>query len=776
MNPKINILLVLSLTLLAGCVKESLYDGSQSGDRSASESFEQGWVRIKVDRVAGELDILTFTRDGSGSGIAAFDAAATRAGTSEIRRVFSDGDRFRERRRRAGLHLWYDVRVREDIPLAEAVAGFKEVAELEVVEPIGRIVQTDGQVARWTKAGVPQGAFNDPLFSQQWMYRNDGSIAGSVAGADLNLTPAWTACTGHRDVIVAIFDGGIQSDHPDLAANMWRDAQGRCGYNFNRNSYDIIPGDHGTHVAGTIAAVNNNGVGVCGIAGGDGSPGSGVRLMCCQVMDEVGYPNLLEAMTYAADNGAVISQNSWMRGGSSISTADKAAIDYFIQNAGFDEHGVQTGPMAGGLVVFAAGNDNTSTPAYPPAYEKVIAVGSISANFAKTFSSNYGAWIDLMAPGDKVMSTVTGGTYGSASGTSMAAPMVSGVAALAVAKYGTQGPGFTSQMLWELLISSGRRELVESYNLPQYAGMLGAGLVDAEYVMFRDAIPAKVDALAALGRRYHVELQWKVPESYAGRPVSGFEIFVDTQPFTNFDYGNIPPAARKYEIANSLAVGKVTGCEVEASEPSTDYYFAVVAKTRYGTASQPVFITASASFNTAPEVVKLLSNRHIPRTGTAGVVTIDLSEYFRDVDAPFDRLSYLVNYSVDGVVECLTEGAKLVITPRATGMVRLTVIAEDRDGKSVESSFDVMVVGTGAAIDLYPNPFRDQLNVRIPDASGAFRVTMYDQAGQKALDLYVNVAPGSDGKINTSKLSPGNYTFVLSGYGDDITRNAVKRP
>ena len=140
---------------------------------------------------------------------------------------------------------------------------------------------------------------NDPLLQDQWHYQNDGTLAYSKKGADINLFKALEITHGSPNVIVAIVDGGIDINHEDLAANIWintaekngtsgKDDDGNgykddvYGWNFVDNSATIVPHSHGTHVAGTVAAVNNNGKGVCGVAGGSGH-GDGVRLMSCQI-------------------------------------------------------------------------------------------------------------------------------------------------------------------------------------------------------------------------------------------------------------------------------------------------------------------------------------------------------------------------------------------------------------------------------------------------------------------------------------------------------------
>ena len=487
----------LTLLLLTACTRDPESGPAPGvGQTPMQEFYIPGVFRIKLRETAAELDTRAFTRSGSGSGIAAFDAAATRAGATAVQRVFSNGDRFRERRRRAGLHLWYDVHFSGAISVAEAMERFGRVDEVECIEPVPRMVPAGATVSQADFSrtsgsdNVAIPGFDDPLLVNQWIYHRVGAAVGSTAVADLNIFPAWSVSTGHKDVVVAVVDGGIDYTHPDLAANIWRDGQGACGYNFCRHNTEITPSSHGTHVAGTIGAVNNNGIGVCGIAGGDGTPGSGVRLMSCQIFDEPGRDaaTIEEIMVWTADHGAVISQNSWtyVPGLPDLSQSGKAAIDYFIKYAGCDNDGNQLpdSPMKGGIVIFAAGNDNVSNPgtASPADYDAVVSVAAIAPDYTKASYSNYGSYIDISAPGGNlngngmVYSTIHNSSYGDMSGTSMACPMVSGVAALVIQKYGLNERGFTPDRLKEILFKSAYD--VDNYN-PKYAGQLGYGCVDA---------------------------------------------------------------------------------------------------------------------------------------------------------------------------------------------------------------------------------------------------------------------------------------------------------
>ena len=158
----------------------------------------------------------------------------------------------------------------------------------------------------------------------------------------------------------------------------------------------------------------------------------------------------------------------------------------------------------------------------------------------------------------------------------MAAPQVSGIAALAVAAFGVQGPGFTSEKLREMLVGSGRKQFTETIN-PEYAGMLGNGLVDAEYVLFYDTRPDPVDerTIAVSGYRTHVKLSWRVPRCYLERPVSSFDVYIDTRTFSAATVDDIPATAVRHTFASDAGLGETFACRIEGLEPRQIYCLAI---------------------------------------------------------------------------------------------------------------------------------------------------------------------------------------------------------
>ena len=372
------------------------------------------------------------------------------------KRLFPDAGPYEGRTRRSGLHRWYEVRLTGEGTATRAetlLEGLEGVELVETAPPAGLTAE-----------------YNDPYLSSLWGLSNPD-------GPDIGCMRVWDSFTcGDPRVIVAVIDGGIDLGHPDLAANCLSAGH----YNYVDDSATLVPHVHGTHVAGTIAAVGNNGIGTAGVAGGNAALGKkGVSLLSCQIfrtVEEDGKKRDLSggierAIKEAADKGAVICQNSWgyltdADGDGEITdkerkdmqeffahtpTAIREAIDYFITFAGCDDNGKQLpdSPMKGGLVIFAAGNEGLPYGS-PANYAPVVAVGAVDRDGTRADFSNYGNWVDICGPGVAITSTVPEGKYGRLRGTSMACPHVTGTAALLVSYFG--GPGFTCEELKERLM------------------------------------------------------------------------------------------------------------------------------------------------------------------------------------------------------------------------------------------------------------------------------------------------------------------------------------
>ncbi|MDD3044416.1 MAG: S8 family serine peptidase [Candidatus Delongbacteria bacterium] len=371
--------------------------------------------------------------------------------------------KYKDRHKAWGFHLWMEVYLPEGTDVIAAVKDYMALDEVEFAEPVYKDILLS--------IDQPKVTVNDPQYSSQWHYNNTGQ-GGGTPGCDIDLPEAWDIERGNPEVLVAVQDMGIQYDHPDLDAHIWSG----LGYDFQAMDSTIDPGHHGTHVAGTISAESNNGIGVAGIAGGSGA-GDGVTLMSVQVYaaDGSGGGNSNLPYEYSADNDAAISQNSW--GYTSVGVYDQLVLDGIDY---FNAYGGGT-TLGGGLVIFAAGNSNATGSWYPGCYSGCMAVAATSNDDDRAYYSNYGTWVEIAAPGGdyndgttaQVLSTYLGSTYDWLQGTSMACPHVSGVAALVL----SLAPGvFTNQEVRDILKNT--TDNIDALN-PSYIGLLGTGRLNA---------------------------------------------------------------------------------------------------------------------------------------------------------------------------------------------------------------------------------------------------------------------------------------------------------
>jgi PKD repeat protein len=303
---------------------------------------------------------------------------------------------------------------------------------------------------------------NDPSYGSQWGL------------SMINAPTAWNYFSSGSNVVIAIVDDAIERTHSDLSPNLWVNPGEIAGNNIDDdnngyiddiNGYDVASNDnnpnppstafdHGTHVAGIASARTNNGTGVASI-------GFSCKLMCVKATSTAtAVTNGYDGIVYAAVSGADVINMSW--GGPSFSTTGQNVVNYANSQ--------------GCILIAAAGNDNVSSQFYPAAFNNVISVAATSSNDAKASFSNYGSWIDVSAPGNNIYSTTVSNTYGNKSGTSMASPMVAGLAALMK----SLNPTMPNADIINCLLSTA--DNINAQN-PSYIGQLGSGRIDAAAAM-----------------------------------------------------------------------------------------------------------------------------------------------------------------------------------------------------------------------------------------------------------------------------------------------------
>ena len=548
---------------------------------------------------------------------------------------------------RYGLDRWFlvefDESIRHEI-IAEKAAARKEVKSIQysrMLEPSWNDADVFPMDARPVTRASQESAempFNDKYLNYQWNLVNDGSIhQEALAGADVGVKDAWRLCAGDPGVVVAVFDLGINHIHEDLRDALWvnegetrgngKDDDGNGfiddynGFNFFRyktledgtikSSYgiDCTKGSgHGTHVAGIIGAVNNNGKGVSSIAGGTGNK-DGVRLMSCQIFygDNGAKGTDQEAATgfiYAADNGACIAQCSWGHTSEILKHdqeyIDSAPLEYAALQYYLDPENSNHSVLKGNIAVFAAGNQGNPYSIYPGALKDIISVTALDCRGLPAGYTNYGPGCKIAAPGGEwlgvsgdystmILSTGKGtehpGTpsisglnhqYVFMYGTSMACPHIAGVLALGVSYAQKLGKTFTREQMTSMLLTSvndidsmldGTKKFYESTTsftelpLEPYKGKMGTGAIDTwKFLMAIEGIPS---VMVKAGEKSMIDLS-----AYCN-PYGTYEIKIDDASNASLGITTTPAIKDGYlEIeCSKIGAGKITLSAAVGKDP-----------------------------------------------------------------------------------------------------------------------------------------------------------------------------------------------------------------
>jgi len=742
------------------------------------------------------------------------NGAFSELGAYKFERVFPDAGKYEERTRREGMHLFYTVEYDKSVSYTKA----GEI--LSAVEGVTK-VETPRKIKR--RSIVP----DDPYFKYQWDVYNDKSlniycslnnstIRYTNKGADLNLSEIWeNYTTGDSRVIVNVVDGGVDIDHPDLEGVVI--PGGKDGSkDFVENTYKITGDDHGTHVAGTIAAVRNNGIGVAGIAGGDYAAGvAGVKILSSQIfLEDYGASDsqTANALKWGADHGALISQNSWgyyadENEDGNVSSSELAAykketipeyiriaIDYFIKYAGCDNDGNQeTGSMMkGGLVIFAAGNEDID---YDPIcdYDAVISVSAGTAGYTKAYYSNYGSWIDICAPGGDgldswALSTsyfgdkdsqgnsrgqiynLCDGSYTYMSGTSMACPHVSGVAALIVSYFG--GVGYTNVQARKALLEGANSDIVaDASKTGPWVDLKGSFDIGGKTSFIA---PETVTDFSLTPLRKAMDISFAIPADPDEKRAAGVVMLMGTS---------------KDRVSNSTANYPQSGVnryvfETEENADAGDVVNTTISNLRHGTTYYVAFFAYDKSHNYSP-MSEIKSGKtpdnHAPTLketpsdlilyGIGSVKEFELGDIFVDEDE--DELNFRVSTSDNNVVKITTSQGHAKLTANGKGETTMTFSADDGD-KQTSITWRLLVkLDADDPVETYPNPVTTKLTISTEEEAETY-VRIVSSSGKVVYESS-SIFSGFDPlTVNTSDLSPGRYSVTIQYSGKTFHKTIVK--
>ncbi len=608
----------------------------------ASTLFAQNYLPdvllIKIDRSSlRQLDEQKFFH--GLTGIATIDSLNQLYHASRVKRLFPFFKHRGTAERPVTLDQWLRLRFSQEQDIPKLINDYKQLPVVLYAEP-SVIVELDR---------TP----NDPSVSSQWHIEQSNDH-------DVDAYAAWDIDTGDSNIIVAVMDTGVRYFHKDLGGanasynnpensrgNMWinwaekngssgidDDNNGKIddwiGWDFvtgNPNYYDVgddydiednDPRDHnghGTHCAGNVAALNNNNLGVCSVSGGWGEDGNqrgnGVQIMALRIgwtdlflgLFVTGYVNMdfaANAFIYAADNGAKIASCSW---GSSQTQSLEDAVNYFLYNTTSN-----LGPSNRVRLIFkAAGNDDVDQTDYLTGRNDVIAVAATDENDEKASFSNYGAWVDISAPGNNIYSTYhdyndpQNDYYHSESGTSMATPIAASVAAL----IWSHNPNLNAPQVEQMLFDSA--DDIDALN-PSYVGKLGAGRVNAATAaqLSDQSLPVTLTFFNAKLVQNGVQLLWQTASEVENL---GFNVYRARQEAKDFSLiASFTTNEQLKGLGNSSTGKSYSFTDTTNLNPGSTYFYLLEDVSLTGATEKHGLVSITIPQNRIPQRFALLQN------------------------------------------------------------------------------------------------------------------------------------------------------------------------
>lgn len=581
---------------------------------------------------------------------------------------------------------------------------------------------------------APLAVPNDPRFGEMWSLNNTGQNGGT-AGADIGAVAAWDITTGSRDVVIGVIDSGMDYNHPDLIPNRWENDGSYPGHPYgystlNENNDPMDSDSHGTHVAGTIGAGGDNGIGVTGV-------NWNVTLLPCQFLGPTGgsTAGAIECIDYYTDlktNFGVnvkATNNSW--GGGGFSETLRAAI--------------QSGGDAGILFIAASGNDGADadvSPMYPAGYDLdvIVSVASTDRNdnlsVFSSGASNYGlTTVDLGAPGSAILSTIPGNSYAAYSGTSMASPHVAGAAAL----LWSINPDITPLEMKAILMDSG--DELASLDGKTVSGKR-LNLVNA----LADADPTPSFRLALSPRSQQIS---------AG----------DTAEFT-LDVGNLADWMGDVELSVSVDPS-IQGVSLSAETAQPGDTVTVSVPTLAETAWGDYLVTVTGIDAADPTVVKSVA-------ATLAILPQGLADFSFENTTPIaipdnnaTGIESVINVPTEGTVFNVEAGVNITHTWRGDLLVSLTspqgteLILHNRSGGSADDLVESWTVDSfnGEAM-------QGDWTLNVSDNAGA------DLGTLNSWNLTITALGGD--VVDPDPVAPAaDFSFVASGLSVDFIDNST---